>query len=142
MLSQRRLMRSYRWNDLTNPGLEPSPPPVDLRSGLPGPCDVRSKMCKTEICRGGRELKVPVSTFFENSKSAAGEAPQRHSRHPAIARTPLPPPISIFSKNVLTGTLSSRPPLQISVLHNFDRTSQGPGRPERKSEIPPSMTHV
>ena len=62
------------------------PPPVDVRWRLLGPCDVRSKICKAENCRGGREPAKCVITFFENLKSAAGEAAKRRSRHPAIAR--------------------------------------------------------
>jgi hypothetical protein len=64
------------------------PPPVDFRYRLPGPSNVRSKMCKDQNCRGGRELAVVVFTFFENSKSAAGETFKGRSRHPATARTP------------------------------------------------------
>ena len=49
-------------------------PPVDFRYRLREPCNVRSKTCKADNCRGGRGLAETASTFFQKFKIGGGRA--------------------------------------------------------------------
>ena len=104
-----------------------------FRSGLPGPCVVRSNMCKDENCRGGRELTLNVITFFENSKSAAKEAFAR-------SRTPLSRlsrrRFRIFEKcNPIDRQFS--PSSTLFILTHFRSDNARPRQTGAKSSAPP-----